>query len=155
LGGDSLLERVLGGWKTGVIATFQSGPPFTVVNVADTTNSFPAGPLRPDLVGNPFLGGNSISQWFNTAAFRAPAQYSFGTSPRSVLRGPGLVNVDLSLLKNFTIERAKAEFRGEAYNVLNHANFGLPGATLGAPGFGVISSANAGRAVQLGLRIAF
>ncbi|MBS1855426.1 MAG: TonB-dependent receptor [Acidobacteria bacterium] len=156
LRGNSLLDRVLGGWKTGVIATFQSGPPFTVFNLADTTNSFPAGALRPDLIGNPVLGsGRGISQWFNTAAFRAPATNTFGNSPRSVLRGPGIANIDLSLLKNFKIERAKAEFRGEFYNFLNHANFGLPGATLGGPGFGVINSARAARAVQLGLRVAF
>ena len=156
LRGKSLLDSLLGGWKTGVIATFQSGPPFTVFNLTDTTNAFAAGALRPDLVGNPFLdSGRGISQWFNTAAFRAPAPYTFGNSPRSVLRGPGIANVDLSLLKNFNIERARAEFRGEFYNFLNHANFGLPGSTLGGPGFGVINSARAARAVELGLRVAF
>ena len=73
----------------------------------------------------------------------------------SVVLGAGKMLADLSLLKNFTIERARFEFRGEAYNILNHANFGLPGATLGTPAFGVITRANAARAVQLGLRIAF
>ena len=157
LRGKSLLAHVLGGWKTGVIASFQAGPPFTVSNLTDTTNAFPAGGLRPDLVGNPVLdSGRSIAKWFNTDAFRAPAQYKFGTSPRSVLRGPEISNVDLSLLKNFSIkERAKVEFRGEFFNLPNHTNFGLPGSTLGGPGFGVISSARASRTVQLGLRVAF
>ena len=157
LRGKSIVDKLLGGWKTGLLANFQAGPPFTVMNLTDTTNAFPAGGLRPDLIGDPALdSGRSNARWFNTDAFRAPAQYRFGTSPRSVLRGPGIVSFDLSLLKNFSItERLKAEFRGEAYNLLNHANFGLPGGTLGGPGFGVISSARASRAVQLGLRIAF
>ncbi len=157
-GSRSLLASVFGGWKTGVLASFQAGPPFTVFNLADTTNAFAAGPLRPDLIAEPFLSGDlrSISQWFNTGAFRLPDPYRFGNAPRSVLRGPGINNIDLSLLKNFSItERVKAEFRGESYNFLNHTNFGLPGSTLGAPGFGVITSARPGRAVQLGLRITF
>ena len=116
LRGKSIVDKLLGGWKTGLLANFQAGPPFTVTNLTDTTNAFPAGGLRPDLIGDPALdSGRSNARWFNTDAFRAPAQYRFGTSPRSVLRGPGIVSFDLSLLKNFSItERLKAEFRGEA-----------------------------------------
>lgn len=150
------LTTALGGWKAGVIATFQSGPPFTVTTALNTTNAFPAGNLRPDLIGDPRAGGGTIARWFNVDAFRQPAPFTFGTAPRSVLRGPGYNNVDFSLLKDFQItERWKTEFRGEFFNVLNQANFGLPGRTFGTPAFGVISSARDARSVQLALRIAF
>jgi hypothetical protein len=47
------------------------------------------------------------------------------------------------------------QLRVELFNALNHANFGLPGHTLGAPNFGVVSDAAGGRTVQLGLRMVF
>jgi len=104
------LTMVLGGWKAGVIARFQSGPPFTVTTANNTTNAFSAGPLRPDLIGDPRAGGGTIARWFNTDAFLQPANFTFGTSPRSVLRGPGYSIVDFSLLKDFKInERWKTE----------------------------------------------
>ena len=89
---QAVVNAVLGGWKIGVLETLQSGPPFTVLTTANTTNAFPAGPLRPDLVGNPVLPASeqTLGHWFNTAAFANPAPFTFGNSPRSVLRGPGL-----------------------------------------------------------------
>lgn len=154
----ALLSHILGGWRTGVLLSMQAGPPFTVTTNADTTNAFPAGGLRPDLIGDPELSADerSISRWFNAGAFAAPSAFRFGTSPRSVLRGPGVFNLDLSLAKNFRLtEQVITELRGEFYNATNHTNFGLPGAVLGAANFGAINSARAPRTIQLGLRISF
>ena len=156
--GQSALSALLGGWKTGVLVNSQSGPPFTVSNSSNTTNAFSAGALRPDLVGDPKLPETerTLGRWFNTDAFRPRAPFRFGNSPRSVLRGPGINNVDFSLLKIFSItERWKAEFRGEFFNLFNHTNFGLPAHSLGVPAFGIISGARASRSIQLGLRISF
>jgi hypothetical protein len=60
-------------------------------------------------------------------------------------------------LRNFAIggEDRKLQLRGEFFNIANHANFGVPGRVLGAPGFGVVSSAGPGRRVQIGARIVF
>ncbi len=115
-----------------------------------------AGSLRPDLIGDPNSGPRSVSRWFNTAAFLAPVPYRFGNSPRSVLRGAPLRAVDLTAAKQFAIaERFHADLRGEFYNLLNHANFNIPGAILGAADLGVVSSARGARTVQLGLRVSF
>jgi hypothetical protein len=155
---SNVLNFVLGDWRAGVIASFQSGPPFTVFNNTNETNMFPAGTVRPNLIGDArsVTGERSLAQWFNTSAFAAPAPFQFGTSPRSVLRAPGVSNIDLSLTKSFRVtERFGAEFRGEFFNFLNHANFGTPGATLGTPAFGVISSAREPRRTQLALRFTF
>ena len=152
------LANVLGGWKIGLIASFQSGPPFTVYNKSNTTNAFSAGPLRPNLVGDPTLpeSERTIHRWFNTDAFAAPAQYTFGDSPRSVLRGPGRINMDLSLLKVFEFtERWKMEVRGESFNFLNRVNFNVPAHSLGTASFGIISGAQSARVIQLGLRLTF
>ncbi len=156
--GRRMWNAALGGWKTGVLATLQSGPTFTVTTAANTTNAFSAGPLRPNLTSDPRLSGGerSLSRWFDTSAFAAPAPFSFGNAPRSVLRGDSTQQVDLTLSKEFAVtERWKVEARGEFYNVLNHATFELPGRVLGSPDFGTVLSARAPRTIQVGLRIAF
>jgi len=145
------------GWKVGLLETAQSGAPFTVITTANTTNAFPAGNLRPDLLHDPTLAsGQSITRWFDTSAFAAPAAFTFGNSPRAGLRGAPLVTTDVAVEKSFRVqERWRFDLRGEFYNLLNHANFNVPGATLGAADFGVVTSARAGRQVQFAGHVSF
>jgi len=122
------------------LASVEAGAPFTVFGSVNNTNAFPADGLRADVVGDPSTGTPSLNRWFNTDAFRAPAFFQFGNAARSILRGPGVVNFDTNLMKNFALtERFKFELRGELYNAMNHANFGLPAA----------------RAIQFAARITF
>ena len=147
-----------GHWRIGVLETLMSGAPFTVVTTANTTNAFPAGPLRPDLLHDPQLpaGDRTLTRWFDTSAFANPAPFTFGSSPRSVLRGPGLATTDLTLEKRVDLGGgARLEVRAEAYNLLNRANFNIPGYTLGAADFGVILSARPARTIQLATRVSF
>ena len=52
------------------------------------------GPVFGRLVADPEIAsGRGVAKWFNTDPFRAPAPFRLGTSPTSVLRGPGVVNV--------------------------------------------------------------
>jgi len=155
---NRLVNGAIGGWKLGVLETMQSGAPFTVLNVSNIANAFSAGALRPNILHDATLPSDqrSITRWFDTTAFAAPAQYTFGNSPRSGLRGPRAITTDMTIEKGFTLsERFKFEIRGEFYNALNHANFNIPGFTYGAPGFGVISSARAPRTTQLAARLTF
>jgi len=94
------LKTVLGGWKVGLLETAQSGAPFTVITTANTTNAFPAGSLRPNLLRDAVLSERSITRWFDTSAFAAPAPFTFGNSPRSGLRGAALVTTDVTLEKS-------------------------------------------------------
>jgi hypothetical protein len=158
LRGHRYLNAIAGGWKFGAFATWQSGATFTVTTLANTTNAFSAGALRPDVVANPKLAPaeRSLQRWFNTDVFRNPALFKFGTAPRSVLRGPFQKTVDLTLAKEFSVSESwRLDLRSEFYNAFNHANFDLPGRTLGAADFGEILSARPGRTVQLGLRLSF
>lgn len=156
LTGNRIANTALGGWTTGALSVLQSGQPFTVFDSVNQTNAFPAGTVRPNLIGDPLAVSQSLSHWFNTAAFQSASPFTFGNSPRSVLRGPAWKTVDLTLSKNFKLnERFSTEVRGELFNLLNHANFDIPGHTLGNPDFGVISSAEPARTVQLALRLIF
>jgi hypothetical protein len=151
-----LAHAALGGWQVGVLSTLQSGQPFTVFDSVNRSNSFSAGTMRPNRIGDPTSGPQGLSQWFNISAFQSAPAYTFGNSPRSVLRGPAWKAVDVTLAKHFKLtERWGAELRGELFNVLNHANFDTPGHTLGNADFGVISAAEPARTVQLALRILF
>jgi hypothetical protein len=114
--------------------------------------------LRPDLTGTAALPSDerTLTRWFNTAAFTNPAAFTFGNSPRSVLRGPALVTTDLNLEKRIGLPGDRSfDVRVEAYNLLNRTNFNIPGFTLGAADFGVISSARPARTIQLGARLSF
>lgn len=156
LKGNSPLRWVVGDWNLGVNALLQAGAPFTVTTQVDTRNNFSAGALRADIVGVPALANDQRTpgRWFNTAAFAQPAAFRNGTGGVGIVRAAGKANLDISLLKNFPMgERRKLQLRGEFFNLMNHPNLGNPGSTLGGPGFGVISSADPGRRVQLGARL--
>ena len=142
----------------------QTGSPYDVYELTNTANAFsPA--QRPNVVGNPnsLPGGRSkaarLAQWFNTAAFAAAAPNTFGNAGRTDGYGPGLISMDLSILKDFHFtERHRLQFRLEMLNFLNHANFALPNTQQGYSGFGQITSLVAGnqsRIVQLGLHYKF
>jgi hypothetical protein len=152
------VNDILGGWKIGVLETAESGPPFTVTTTANTTNAFPAGTPRPNLLRDPSLPADqrTVNHWFDTSAFANPAPLTFGNSSRSGLRGAPLVTTDATLEKSFSItERWKFDLRGEFYNLLNHAIFNLPGFAFGAADFGMVSSSRSPRTAQLAARLSF
>jgi len=151
------VNLIAGGWQVGITANIQSGAVFTVFDSANTTNGFPAGAMRPNLVGNPRLSsGSTLRRYFDTSAFAHPPNFQFGNSPRSVLRGPGSNVVDFNLAKTFTVtERVRTELRGEFFNVFNFANFDIPGHTFGNSDFGIINTAKPARTAQLVLRLIF
>jgi hypothetical protein len=81
-----------------------------------------------------------------------------GNVTRNTLRGPGTVQFDLSAIKTFRIvERVHAQFRAEAYNVINHGIFAQPAANISTPNtVGKISATSAdNRSIQLAIKVLF
>ena len=154
---------LLRGWQTNGAWTFQTGLPFTVTLPPGTDNSNTGIPSigfgvkdRPNLTGAANNGPRTPERWFNTAAFAQPAFGTFGNAGRNILTGPGSSTVNVSAIKDTVIkERLTLQFRAEIFNLLDRANFGLPQAYLGVPGFGQITSAGAPRRVQFGLKLIF
>lgn len=149
-------HALLGDWQAGGNFTAQSGAPFTV-NIASDQANIGAGPAqRPNISGDPNGGPHSPGQWFDTSVFSLPALYTFGNAPRNALIEPGLQEFDLSLQKEIAItEAVKLQFRAEAYNLLNRANFNLPNRIAFTPNFGSISSAQDSRQLQFALKLIF
>jgi hypothetical protein len=90
-------------------------------------------------------------------ALANPALRSYGTFPRNALRAPGRTNFDLAVAKTTPIykERVKLEFRAEAFNILNHAEFSGPSTSITSSLFGQITSTADPRIIQLAARITF
>jgi hypothetical protein len=134
-------ESKLGGWQTGGILYWRSGLP---INITQSGSMLSTGITnnRPDQVGDPKLDNPTVEQWFDTSAFRRTADQTgtFGNTPRNSVRGPGQFNIDASLIKVTRFGRFEHELRLEAFNVLNHPQFGLPNGQLGNAAFGVISA---------------
>jgi hypothetical protein len=148
-----------GGWQFNGIVQVQTGFPFTVTepnNVSLTSLS-----NRPNLLSNPNDGApHTVAQYFNTSAIQrltlASNAGQIGNEGRDVVRGPGFNQADLSLFKNFPIaESRQIQFRIEAFNTFNHPHFYQPGAALGSPTFGAITSAADGRITQLAVKYTF
>ena len=153
-----LAGNVIGGWTLGAVATVQSGAAFTVTTNTNNTNAFSTGNQRANVIGNPVLPADqrSVTQWFDITQFAQPSIYTFGNSGRDSMRAPGVVNVNLSLSRNFRLrEFASLQFRGEFFNVLNHTNFSAPGPVYGSANFGVITAAGPARVMQVGAKLRF
>ncbi|MFN0124494.1 MAG: carboxypeptidase regulatory-like domain-containing protein [Blastocatellia bacterium] len=148
-------EYLLGGWQINGINTFQTGLPFTPTANTSTLNTGTGS--RPNRTGSGALDNPTIDRWFDTSAFATPAQFSYGNSGRNILYGPGRVNMDFSLFKEFRVsEPLKLQFRTEFFNLFNTPQFDLPNAAVGASNAGTITGiVGTPRQIQFGLKLVF
>ncbi|MDX1980549.1 MAG: TonB-dependent receptor [Bryobacteraceae bacterium] len=172
-GWGRLADALAGGWQVNGIAAFSGGFPLILTNTTNNSGSL-NGMLGAGAPGNgiqrPNNNGRSakktgavvdrLNAYFDSSVFSQPAPFTFGNTGRTLpdVRGPGLVNIDLSLFKNFRItERgAMVQVRAEAFNLSNTPQFGFPNTTFGTGAFGVVSGqANNPRQIQFGFRLQF
>lgn len=145
-------RNVLGGWRYSDITTIQSG--FTLSPGLSVPDQGIA--TLPDRVERNVAGPKTVSKWFNTAAFAAPAAGYFGNASIGSITGPGSINFDMALYKDFHInERNMVEFRSEFFNTFNHTNFSGVNTTFGSNNFGQITSAADPRIIEFALRYEF
>ena len=150
--------NLIGGWTLGSVATAQSGAPFSITTNTNNTNAFSAGAQRANVLGNPNLpsGQRNVNEWFNITEFSQPAIYTFGNGGRGNMRAQGIVDLDLSLSRNFRLrEGMTLRFRGEAFNVANHTNLSAPGPVFGSAAFGSITASGPARVLQVGAKVQF
>lgn len=85
-----------------------------------------------------------------------PPAYRFGTLGRNTVVGPGLVNLDATITRNFRgRERVNIQVRGEFFNLPNHPNFNLVGRIINQPNFGAVLKQLDPRRIQLGTKVSF
>jgi len=164
-GASGVVDHLIGGWQWNGIVNAQGGFPFTPLagsNISGTgdANQSDVPNWNPDFKGPVILG--KPDQWFDPRAFVVPTPGTFGNVSRGSLRGPGLVSFDTSLFKRIKInETLNLQFRAEAFNVFNHANFSYPNQIIFAgnnysSSAGVISTtATSSRQLQFALKLMF
>lgn len=157
-----VLSKLIGGFTLNAIVQAQSGFPLSVSALNPSLQGLSFISLRPNLVGDPAREATDkaerIRQYFNTAAFQQPGPFTFGSAPRTLpgVRGPAYFATNLSLQRDFGFtERTRLQFRVEAFNVFNRANFAIPGTVLGATNFGVITSTEDPRQIQFAAKLYF
>jgi hypothetical protein len=159
---SGVAQKILGGFTLNSIVQAQSGFPLSIAATNASLQGLAFIQLRPNLVGDPSREDVSLSerlsQYFNTSAFQQPAPYTLGNAPRTLssVRAPSYFATNLSLIRDFRLgESKRIQFRAEAFNVLNHPNFLIPGTTLGTDTFGRITGTEDPRQIQLAVRLYF
>lgn len=147
-------RALLQGWQISGITSIQTGNPLTI-SVPGDTAGVGGGTQRANVSG-PVDMPKTLAEWFDTSAFSSPARGTFGNSSRSIVRGPGFHNWDVSISKWFTLhENIRAQFRGEFFNIWNHTQWAGVNSSFGSAAFGQVTSARDPRITQLGLRLVF
>jgi hypothetical protein len=160
------LKVLLNDWQLNMIGAYNSGTPFTVsdsTNVSMQANSPPISGFvasRPNLAGDPNAGPRTVEEWLSRSAFQRLNPLTdageFGDAGRNIARADSYLNFDVSLVRRFAFaESLRLELRAEAFNVFNHANFGIPVADLNAANFGRVLSAGPPRLLQFGAKLIF
>ena len=170
---SSALNWALGGWQWGGIFHASSGVPFTPQIGGDPLGMLSQGTFDfPDRLTGPgcesaINPGNPVNYIRNQCFVFPNPGTRFGNAGRNSLIGPGLQSFDISLFKNIGIrkfsDRFRLQFRFEAFNILNHANFAPPtnanatlfsqaGAAIRTAGL-ITSTVTTSRQIQLGVKV--
>jgi hypothetical protein len=157
--------KVYGGWQVNGIAYLRTGLPLTVTQTQNVLSTGTGN--RPNRTCDGSLSSPTIDKWIDASCFTPPTDTTatYGNAGRGILRGPGSVNFDMSLIKNTRFGHVNTEFRIEAFNIFNHPQFANPNTTLGNAAFGTISAmlsspscslcGTTERNVQLGFKVTF
>jgi len=158
----SVLDAVLGGWQTNGIWRFDTGQPVPL-SLSGGQSPVSYGPQLPNLLAP--LQINDKSKWFTDGYFANPEvavkpdAYTVGTAPRMApnARFPGTRNASLSLFKQVSLpklrEGSRLEFRAEAFNALNHPQFGCINSQVAGDFGNVGCQANTPREIQMALKL--
>ena len=158
-------NAILGGWQLNSLFAAYQGRQF-MLSSSGTSLNMPGNAQTPDQVKTDVAYPNKAGDdgpWFDTTAFAPVTAVRFGTVGRNTMRGPGVVNVDLSAFRTFKItEKVNVQFRAESFNLSNTPHFANPNGNVNSSNFGKIFSTQSGgdaigrsREYRFGLRLGF
>jgi hypothetical protein len=158
-------KAVLGDWQINGIFSAYQGRQY-MLSASGAALNMPGNAQTPDQIKPTVetLGkAGDDGTWFDTSAFARPTGVRFGNVGRNSMRGPGVVNTDLSLFRTFKLtEKLNLQFRAESFNLSNTPHFANPNGNANSSSFGKIlatqSAADAvgrSRELRFGLRLGF
>lgn len=122
-------NRLVEGWQLSGIESAYGGVPINITTGA--SRAYIQSPDRPNYVQGCNVQEDNVNQWFNPNCFTLQPAGTLGDFGRDTAIGPPLYDTDLAVLKDTKIrESLNIQFRAEFFNIFNHANFGLPTATV-------------------------
>ena len=141
--GDTM-RTLVSGWQISGIVRLRSGPYMSIVSGLDQALSGTANQRAVQVLADPYAPNKGIDHYLNPAAFVQPAVGTYSPLGANTVLGPGLVQIDMGLTRNFQVrERQSVQFRAEAFNMPNHVNLDPT-----SPGLNSINNANFGRFLQ-------
>jgi hypothetical protein len=168
--GSAVLKALAGGWQLGGTLRAATGTPFTPTISGDPLGMKSSSTFGfPDVLNTGSCNGSLVNSgnpdhYIRTECFAFPSPANrLGNAGRNILTGPGLLNLDTSLFKNFNVgEVLRLQFRTEFFNILNHSNFAPPvqnlslfganGSVVSTAGF-ITSTLTTSRQIQFGLKV--
>jgi hypothetical protein len=158
-GHGGLLSHLLSDWNLAPLMRYQSGLPANPTTGKD--NSLTGSGLdRPNVVAGAQMYTGAAHglkyQYVNPGIYTANPIGTFGNAGHLSLRGPGYFNVDVAVSRQFKLlEHLTLQARVDAFNVLNHPNFGLPVGNISSANFGQITTASDPRIMQASMKLVF
>ena len=133
--GNAAMRAIASNWRISGIFNARSGQWLTITTGTDRAlNGQRFQEQRVDQISDDVYGEKTLTNYLNRAAFAQPALGTFGDSERNSIMGPAFWTIDLALAKLISFAAAQnIELRLEAFNLLNHFNWGNPGTNLNAP----------------------
>lgn len=157
------LAHLATGWRVAGSVQRQSGQPLSITaGTAMAQFGFPV--VRANYLGGQDVYASAVrfdpakDRYLNSAAFASPSPFQFGNTSRVLnwVRGPAIASEALSLQRKIVLtERVGALLRADATNPFNFVRWNNPNTNVSDSSFGVISSAQPGRVVQLTLQLSF
>jgi hypothetical protein len=153
---NKAVDAVVGGWQASGIFSWHGGFPLTISG-GDTSGTNSRGSRADCIAPARVLGKQEYSgggyQWFDPSSYTSSLPGQFGSCGVGTVRGPGLVDLDFTAEKSFSLtERYRVTFRSDFVNALNHPILNSPGTGLGG-GLGVLQGSQPGRTIQLALKL--
>jgi hypothetical protein len=157
-------SAILGGWQINTLFGAYKGRPYNLT-ASGTSLNMPGNQQTPDLVKPTVEKLGAVGDdgtFFDTSAFARPTGVRFGNVGRNTMRGPGVVNVDLSLFRTFKLtEKFNLQFRAESFNLSNTPHFANPNGNANSSNFGkilatqTVDALGRSREFRFGLRLGF
>jgi len=158
---SGVIGHILGPWQLDGILRYASGLPYTPTGseaICDCPGNTPTANV---VAGSPLANATTYPSYYGMFSLLSPYQFgnlafgeaapgTFGALGRNSVRAPGFTNYDLSLSRSFVFrERARIQFRAEAYNLTNSSHFGMPVTSITSPNFGLATTTPPGLGARL------
>jgi hypothetical protein len=154
--GSGFEKQLTANWQLAPIISLFSGQPFSPTDGGTDISLSGDGTDRPNVVASGNVYVHTLASWFNQADFAKQATGTFGNAGRNSLVNPGSINWDMAISRDFQVrERWKLHIRGDFFNIMNHANWNGPTASITSSTFGQVTAFGSPRIIQMALKLNF